>query len=233
MIKLENLVTPSNEQWIAAIRGMRNPMNSWNKSDTKIVDNKLIIGATDLDLMKRLIRAGSEHRKFLRMLTVTLDISMSLYVWKEADTYQVGTAKNSCSTMHKIHAAPFTLADFSHEHLITEEDTEYMNFLESLADETTCRGYLNSPLDDLNYTIEKLNLYREAYLRTKDKKYWWQLIQTLPDSYIQRRTFHLNYETLYSIVHQRKGHKLDEWHEFIDFIKTNIPYAAELLFDED
>lgn len=207
MIKIENIITPSNEQWMAVIKGMRNPMNSWHLSDTKETlekneNNELVpiieLGENDFDLMKRLITAGSEHRKFLRMLPVTMDITAPLYWWKEYDTYKIGTTANSCSTMHKIHAKEFTLDDFSHEHL----DEISIELLED---------YINH-----------INDMRVWYNETKDKKYWWQIIQLLPSSYNQKRTVFLNYEVLQNIYSQRKEHKLDEWREFCDVISLFI-----------
>lgn len=213
MIKIENTEIVG---WEAAIRGMRNPLNSWEKSDSKwysigiptsnpaaindkYLSQKYCIGDNDLDLMKRLRNAGTDHRKFMRMITVYVDITAPLYWWKEFDTYKVGTVANSCSTMHKIHAKEFTLDDFSHEHL-----------------------YL--PLQDLRPTIDLLNTYRERYLETKDKSDWWQLIQLLPSSYNQRRTVMLNYEVLANIYKSRRNHKLDEWHVFCEWIE-NLPYS--------
>ena len=164
------------------------------------------IGQNDLDLMKRLRRSGSDHRKFMRMITVYLDITAPLYWWKEFSTYKVGTVANSCSTMHKIHAKEFTLDDFSHEHLVMET--------------YKC----------LEYTIKMLNGYREIYLQTKDKKYWWQLIQLLPSSYNQKRTVMLNYEVLCNMFAARCNHKLDEWHTLCDWMET-LPYS-ELITGE-
>ena len=215
MIKIENTEVVG---WEAAIRGMRNPLNSWEKSDSikcyanancpGICKNNvsgICIGSNDLDLMKRLRNAGTDHRKFMRMITVYVDITAPLYWWKEFDTYKVGTVANSCSTMHKIHAKEFTLEDFSYEHL-----------------------YL--PLQDLRPTIDLLNTYRERYLETKDKSDWWQLIQLLPSSYNQRRTVMLNYEVLANIYKSRRNHKLDEWHVFCEWIE-NLPYS-ELIIGE-
>lgn len=213
MIKIENTEVVG---WEAAIRGMRNPLNSWGKSDSVkcyvnancpgICKNNvsgICIGPNDLDLMKRLRNAGTDHRKFMRMITVYVDITAPLYWWKEFDTYKVGTVANSCSTMHKIHAKEFTLDDFSHEHL-----------------------YL--PLQDLRPTIDLLNTYRERYLETKDKSDWWQLIQLLPSSYNQRRTVMLNYEVLANIYKSRRNHKLDEWHVFCEWIE-NLPYSEFII----
>lgn len=217
MIKIENIDVWGFEH---AIRGMRNPMNSWDKSDTILCytnancheickNNKcgLCIGKNDLDLMQRLYKAGTEHRKYLRQIFVSMDITAPLYWWKEADTYKIGTVANSCSTMHKIHAKEFTLDDFSHEHLLYEWKSHLMN------------------------TIGALNLAREFYLRTKDKKYWWQMIQLLPSSYNQRRTITMNYENVMSIINQREGHKLDEWRTMVETLRT-LPYVKEIRGEE-
>lgn len=202
MIKIENIVQPSNEQWMAAIKGMRNPMNSWHLIDTKVVNEHgediLELGENDFDLMKRLITAGSEHRKFLRMLPVTMDITAPLYWWSEFDTYKIGTTANSCSKMHKIASKEFTLDDFSHEHL----DEVSIEILEDL----------------INHIEDMRNWYNE----TKNKAHWWQMIQLLPSSYNQKRTVFLNYEVLQNIYSQRKEHKLDEWHTFCDVISLFI-----------
>ena len=221
MIKVENVEVYG---WEAAIRGMRNPMNSWDKSDSypavdcgkcgKIEREGCCpaegrdctgfycyeIGKNDFALMKSLAAAGPDHGKFLRMITVTLDIIAPLYWWKEMDTYSVGVVKNSCSTMHKIADKAFTLDDFSHEYL--NEKSLYM----------------------LNDTIQYLNAVRETFIETKDKHYWWQMIQLLPSSYNQRRTVQLNYAVLKNIYHARKGHKLDEWNQFCQWIE-GLPYS--------
>ena len=234
MIKFEH---PEVWGWEHAIRGMRNPLNSWDKSDSYpavdcgkcgIIDRDGIcypkehdctpyqcyaIGRNDLDLMRRLIRAGSSHRKFLRQIFVSVDITAPRYWWAEFDTYKVGTTSNSCSTMHKIHAKEFELDDFSHEHLITDEPIP-------------TRIY--SPMQMMEANIKNLNHLRSLYLKTKDKKYWWQLIQLLPQSYNQKRTITMTYENLLNMVSQRRGHKLDEWHDFCDWVFT-LPYAEELL----
>ena len=242
MIKLENTEVVG---WEHAIRGMRNPMNSWDKSDSdyrpilcKRCDNctsyqleqwedcekcevemetsshgGFMIGPNDLDLMARLRNAGTDHRKFMRMITVYLDITAPLYWWKEFDTYKVGTVANSCSTMHKIHAKEFTLEDFSHEHLIDDKSAEVLG------------------LEYLEFLIGGLNKHRKQYLETKDKKYWWQMIQLLPTSYNQKRTVMLNYEVLANIYKSRKNHKLDEWHEFCEWIES-LPYS-ELITGEE
>ena len=226
MIKIENTEIIG---WEAAIRGMRNPMNSWEKSDsefdreprnyfdengTPCTDlRKFVIGPNDLDLMKQLRNAGTDHRKFMRMITVYVDITAPLYWWKEFDTYKVGTVANSCSTMHKIHAKEFTLEDFSHEHLLEKED-----------------DMLWSAQNILDEVIMGLNHYRKKYLKTKDKKYWWQMIQLLPSSYNQKRTVMMNYEVLANIYHSRKGHKLEEWNQFCSWIEK-LPYS-ELITGE-
>ena len=191
----------------AAIRGMRNPMNSWDKSDScDLHDYNPLLGENDLKLMKSLSKAGSDHAKFLRMINVTVDITAPLYWWKEFDTYKVGTVANSCSTMHKIHAKEFTLDDFSHEHLGGE-------FLESL-----------------NSTISILNRARNKYLDSKAKQLWWQMIQLLPSSYNQTRTVQLNYQVLKSMYFARKDHKLDEWHTLCDWMLT-LPYFRDICVD--
>ena len=212
--------------WESAIIGMRNPMNSWDKSDSWYgcgsefddhlepedcdMDNckncHFCIGKNDLDLMKRLAKAGTDHRKFMRMIVVYVDVTSPLYWWKEFDTYKVGTVRNSCSTMHKITEKEFTLVDFSHEHL--SDDSIKL-------------------LKDIVFI---LNFHREKYLETKDKNYWWQLIQLLPSSYNQRATLMLNYEVLANMYHSRKNHKLDEWREFCKWIET-LPYS-ELITGE-
>jgi hypothetical protein len=235
----------------AAIRGMRNPMDSWYKSDSNygcrlkkerdcvnweqheegeitfcnecgwcdsLCDytnphnehREYIIGNNDLDLMIRLIKGGTEHRKFLRMINVTVDITAPLYWWKEFDTYKVGTVANSCSTMHKIHEKPFTFGDFSIEHI---------------GDVPNCNPMYFASFDGV---LTALNEARRGYLATNDKNYWWQMIQLLPSSYNQKRTVQLNYEVLLTQYHQRKGHKLDEWHEYCKWIES-LPYMAEFL----
>lgn len=236
MLKIENVDVIG---WEAAIRGMRNPMNSWGKCDTTwrtkfsddrslitpykyMSDSRLDIGPNDLDLMTRLRNSGTDHRKFMRMITVYLDITAPLYWWKEFDTYKVGTVANSCSTMHKIADKEFTLDDFSHEHLINY-DLYYCDEVDgpviNNAPHIGCGG-----LQLLDLTINVLNYYRSKYLATKSKKYWWQMIQLLPSSYNQRRTIMLNYEVLTNIYKSRRNHKLDEWHTFCDWIET-LPYS--------
>lgn len=217
--------------WEAAIRGMRNPMNSWSKSDSFacmedcgecdhvcVADKthmrrELVVGPNDHDLMMRLVEGGPVHAKFRRMITVYVDITAPLYWWKEADTYKVGTVCNSCSTMHKIAAREFTVDDFSHEHLLSYDDVDPGDVVPTVL---------------LDATIAALNFYREKYLKTKDKRYWWQLIQLLPSTYNQKRTIMMNYEVLAGIYPQRKNHKLDEWHEFCGWIES-LPYSEIIL----
>ena len=223
MLKIENTEVLG---WEHAIRGMRNPMNSWDKSDSYSCgtcgdcDNcidyedcpygydylKTIVGPNDYTLMMNLRNAGTDHRKFMRMITVYLDITAPLYWWKEFDTYKVGTVANSCSTMHKIHAKEFTLEDFSCEKLY-------------------------DPIGDLRPIVDRLNVYRERYLETKDKNDWWQMIQLLPSSYNQKRTVMLNYEVLANIYKSRRNHKLDEWHTFCDWIES-LPYSELITGNE-
>ncbi len=224
MIKFEK---PEVWGWEHAIRGMRNPLNSWERSDSYsavdcgkcgIIDREGIchpkehdctpykcyaIGDNDKDLMIRLIRGGAPHRKFLRQIFVSVDITAPLYWWKEFDTYKVGTTANSCSTMHKIHAKEFTLDDFSHEHLFSENAVCF------------CK------------TIKRLNTARNEFLKTKNKDYWWQMIQLLPTSYNQKRTVTMTYENLLNMLEYRRGHKLDEWRMFCDWILT-LPYGSLL-----
>ncbi len=226
-----------------AIRGMRNPMNSWAKSDSHMCNSELLeimedcqmaannhepacecnngkfgfcIGHNDLDLMRRLFQAGTEHRKYARMIQVYLNITAPLYWWKEFDTYKVGTVCNSCSTMHKIHEKEFTLDDFSHEHLITNQAVP-------------CT--VLSPAEFMHGTLNALNGCREMFLTTKDKEWWWQMIQLLPTSYNQTRTVMLNYENAFAIRRQRKNHKLDEWHILCDAL-LNLPYFREITGEE-
>ena len=237
-IKFENTVTPSPEQWRSIILATRNPMNSWEKSDSEFscpckeelkkddirfpyclegYKFDLSIGPNDHDLMTKLCKAGTDHRKFMRMITVYVDITASLYWWKEFDTYKVGTVANSCSTMHKIHAKEFTLEDFSCEHLIGEYDV-----CDICTDDYD--GPYN-PKDLMHLLIDMLNEARDLFLETKDKKYWWQMIQLLPSSYNQKRTVMLNYEVLANIYKSRKNHKLDEWAAFCQWIET-LPYSG-------
>ena len=239
MIKIENFEVTG---WEAALRGMRNPKNSWNKSDSQTCTNcngclpgqeceryknGTFIGPNDLDLMTRLRNAGTDHRKFMRMIIVYLDITAPLYYWKEFDTYKVGTVANSCSTMHKIAAKEFTLEDFSHEHLKSFDwDLSMNNSVDLCIDESGLHdgSVLYSPFGILNLTIKSLNICRKKYLETKDKKYWWQMIQLLPSSYNQKRTVMLNYEVLANMYKSRRNHKLDEWHTFCDWIEK-LPYS--------
>lgn len=242
MIKIENTVTPSPEQWKAIIMGTRNPMNSWGRSDSfcnPVTDNcndcsdrgkcayifeqngkpyRSKIGPNDQDLMMRLAKGGPVHAKYRRMIAVYVTITAPLYWWKEFDTYRVGVVPNptdiemnSCSTMHKIHAKEFDISDFSIEHLETiarfDED-----------------GEPHQPYMVMKSVINCLNACRETYLKTKDKTDWWQMIQLLPSSYNQKRTVMLNYEVLANIYKSRKDHRLDEWHDFCDWIKT-LPYS--------
>lgn len=218
-IKIENVDVYGFE---ASIRGMRSPMNSWDKSDSihsiccyRHDAAGFIIGKNDLALMQKLSKAGTDHSKFMRMINVTVDITAPLYWWKEYDTYKVGTVANSCSTMHKIHDKEFTLDDFSHEHLYRVVD--------NLGIRWDCLG-------SLEHTIQHLNAARECYLNTKDKDVWYQLIQLLPSSYNQKRTVQLNYQVLKNMYHARKAHKLDEWREFCKWIES-LPYA-ELITEE-
>lgn len=210
MIKIENVDVYG---WEAAIRGMRNPFDSWNKSDSCYLtineiaghpcddglQKEFVIGENDLQLMKKLVKAGTDHRKFMRMITVTMDIVAPMYWWKEFDTYKIGTVRNSCSTMHTIHKKEFTLDDFSYEHLDLE-------------------------LNILEVVIIGLNAARKRYLKSKDKADWWQIIQLLPSSYNQRSTVQLNYAVLRNIYHARKNHKLDEWRDFCKWIEE-LPYS--------
>ena len=235
MIKFENYETMG---WEHAVRGMRNPMNSWAKSDSEFnlacdwiscyecpakecpdcVEllrslNGTKIGPNDAELMKKLASSGTDHRKFMRMITVYVDITAPLYWWKEFDTYKVGTIANSCSTMHKIHDKEFTLEDFSCEHLD--------RFVEDTGGDVAPVYDFKRPLE---FIIEQLNDARRLFLKTKEKKYWWQMIQLLPSSYNQKRTVMLNYEVLANIYKSRKNHKLDEWGELCRWIKS-LPYS--------
>ena len=216
MIKLERADVFG---WESAIRGMRNPMNSWDKSDTRFSTEHwdgrywcFPIGDNDLKLMKNLSKAGNDHAKYLRMINVTVDITAPLYWWKEFDTYKVGTVANSCSTMHKIQAKEFTMDDFSHEHLYSRLGESY------------------EAMDCLVDIIGCLNKYRELYLETKDKTWWWQMIQLLPTSYNQKRTVQLNYQVLKNMYFSRKNHKLDEWHAFCEWCEK-LPYFKQICID--
>ena len=263
MIKIENTDIFG---WEAAVRGARNPINSWEKSDSRFLRGiyigennelngdwrdilnakdcsisepysidcpKVIIGPNDHKLLMNLCKGGTEEAKWRRMIHVQMDATAPLYWWKEFDTYKVGTVSNSCSTMHKIHAKEFTRDDFSCEHLwgCLPEDTP-----ESEVD-TDC--WIEDPYgindlvsgDVLNFTIAMLNKARDLFLQTKDKAYWWQLIQLLPSSYNQKRTIDLNYEVLASQYRQRKDHKLDEWHQYCDWIQS-LPYSEFITMEK-
>ncbi|MCI8401695.1 MAG: hypothetical protein HFI38_06315 [Lachnospiraceae bacterium] len=188
-----------------ALRGARNPMNSWNLSDSAYDDDgQFILGPKDLQLAQKLCRAGSDHRKFIRMIFVSVDVTAPLYWWKEYDTYKVATVANSCSTMHKIHSKPFTADDFSHDHMTKEARARFQDY------------------------VAYLEQVRLRYIETKDKAFWYDMIQLLPSSYNQLRTCTLNYETLANIYHSRRGHKLEEWHTFCYFIES-LPYASQLI----
>ena len=265
MIKLENVVLASPEQMGFIIEGMRNPMNSWDKKDSgygcedKLClkackfspewcgnGQKYVLGENDHSLMQRLSNAGTEHRKYMRMMPVYVRITAPLYWWKEFDTYKIGTVANSCSTMHKIAEKEFTLEDFSYEHLL--DSNVYCYPLGG-----DCRGI--SPVDTLKATVELLNTARETYIKydvilkqnalcginpeairkeikMKQKEIWWQMIQLLPSSYNQTRNVMLNYEVLANIYRQRKGHKLDEWREFCKWIES-LPYSELITGKED
>lgn len=233
MIKIENTITPSPEQWKTIIMGARNPMNSWEKSDSAynvpvmnfpdIQDYiaTVALGVNDYNLLTQLAGNGPVHAKYRRMITVYCDITAPLYWWKEFDTYKVGTVDNSCSTMHKIAEKEFTLEDFSYEHLgvptfATNENGEDVPVVQNLWEES------------LKRTINDLNIARNFYISSDEpglkKQYWWQMIQLLPSSYNQRRTVMLNYEVLANIYHYRKDHKLDEWRDFCQWI-TTLPYS--------
>ena len=249
MIKLENYEVTG---WEHAIRGMRNPMNSWEKSDSKTINAVLkseevvagvneyryepcepyvSVGPNDMELMMKLRNAGTDHRKFMRMITVYVDITAPLYWWKEFDTYKVGTVANSCSTMHKIHEKEFTLEDFSCEHLMhIFDDMSDVPLINGVCGD--CSDCTYTPSGILTcWTIPMLNKCRERFLETKNKKYWWQMIQLLPSSYNQKRTVMLNYEVLTNIYKSRKEHKLDEWRELCKWIEE-LPYSEIITGDE-
>ena len=263
MIKFENTEVMG---WEAAIRGMRNPMNSWERSDSGICPNgtefgycyldhrkycprrntdgpAFCIGPEDLDLMTRLRNAGTDHRKFMRMIAVYVDITAPLYWWKEFDTYKVGTVANSCSTMHKIADKEFTLDDFSHEHLFKADDVASMYYSATAEEELTSTDVLMIVIEALNVARNKYNEASKKLKRTdlteaerkhvmaQKKLFWWQMIQLLPSSYNQRRTVMLNYEVLTNMYRSRKSHKLDEWHVFCDWIKT-LPYSELITGDK-
>ena len=221
MIKIENVYIFS---WDAAITGMRNPMNSWDRSDSFWCNGECdecpergdgcngenyrsyVVGNDDYTLMEKLVKAGSDHAKFMRMINVTFDVTAPLYYFKELETYKVGTVSNSCSTMHKIAAKKFTRDDFSHEHLIPRTK------------------------EVLDVTIANMNVCRGIFLETKDKRWWWQMIQLLPSSYNQKRTVQLNYAVLRNMYHARKNHKLDEWRTFCEWVET-LPYSELITMD--
>lgn len=206
MIRIEKVAVMNMEN---AIRGARNPLNSWSRGDSSVDENgKCVLGPNDLDLAKRLCNAGSDHRKFIRQIFVSMDITAPLYWWKEFDTYKVGTVANSTSTMHKIHSKEFTLDDFSTDHMNEESLKAFSDF------------------------ISFLETQRVHYLENKDKGYWYSMIQLLPSSYNQMRTVTLDYETLRNIYHARKNHKLDEWHTYCDMI-AELPYAKELIIGDE
>ena len=220
MLTIEKTVLPSPEQWEIIIEGMRNPKNSWDRIDSEVdlrsdkVEPEWFyrVGENDHKLMMSLAKGGPVHAKYRRMIPVYVTINAPLYWWKEFDTYKVGTVANSCSTMHKIHAKEFTLDDFSCENLWGERGDRDVD----------------EPIGILNIIIDTLNYNRKEYLNTKDKLFWWQMIQLLPSSYNQKRTVQLNYEVLLTQYRQRKGHKLDEWNEYCKWIES-LPYMTEFL----
>lgn len=205
MIKVENIEVWGFEH---AVRGMRNPMNSWDKSDSyyepaNFCDHNFVIGENDLDLMQRLYKSGTEHRTYARMIQVSMDIEAPLYWWKEMDRYTIGKSQVSCSTMHKIHSKEFMLDDFSHEHLS------------------------DSGLASLSILIYEMNVNRAYFIETKNKDYWWNMIQLLPSSYNQKRTVCMSYEVVFKIIRERSGHKLDEWNNLVEILK-GLPYIREI-----
>ena len=226
MLKVENIEVWGFEH---AIRGMRNPLNSWAKSDSykthiedaetlQTADFEFFVGEKDLELMQKLCKAGSEHRKFMRHIFVSMDITAPLYWWKQADQYKIGVTTNSCSTMHKIAAKEFELDDFSCEHLIGDETVDFDDVHFNMN---------HYPYGVMLIMVYTLNVWREKYLQTKDKKYWWQMIQLLPSSYNQKRTITMNYENALTIIKQRTGHKLDEWSVLIEKL-LELPYLKEI-----
>lgn len=245
MIKIEDVEIYG---WEAAIRGMRNPMNSWDKSDSswtlecpggsiKITSDdedwlEYRIGPNDQKLMKTLAKAGSTHAKYRRMIMASLDITAPLYWWKEFDTYKVGTVANSCSTMHKIHAKEFTLEDFSCEHLLISSDVSSNGIDVPFIPLDQAKTVRTSPNGLMNAIVSMLNKCRSLYSETMDKRYWWQMIQLLPSSYNQKRTVMLNYEVLSHMYHDRKDHKLDEWREFCKWIET-LPFSEIITGKEE
>lgn len=230
MLKIHKFVTLSPEQWEIVVEGARNPMNSWDRMDSfaaTFEDTNFpcdyFVGENDMKLLESLAKGGPVHAKYRRMMPVWVTLTAPLYWWKEFDTYKVGTVANSCSTMHKIHAKEFELFDFSFERLIGKIDDNW-----DIAAGPECRS---TPLDILEDTVHALNVYREKFLETKDKNYWWQMIQLLPTSYNQKRTVMLNYEVLVGIYRDRKNHKLDEWHVFCDWIRE-LPYSELITMEE-
>lgn len=215
MIKVENMDVFNFE---GAIRGMRNPLNSWSKIDSKwnLLTGGYDLGLSDLALMKKLYRAGTEHRKFMRQIIVSMDITAPLYWWKEMDQYNVGVTTDSCSTMHTIHKKKFELSDFSYEHLENFYGDSKALFLKFFCN-----------------TVEKLNVARQLYLSTGDKVYWWQMIQLLPSCYNQKRTITMNYENVANIINQRKNHKLDEWREFCEILLQELPYLKDIIEESE
>lgn len=248
MIRFENTKISGFEE---AVRGMRNPLNSWDRIDSHYCGTEqdddetlckfmprdsnyiyahYVLGPNDFDLMKKLAAAGSDHAKFRRMIVVYTDIIAPLYWWKEYDTYKVGTVANSCSTMHTIHKKEFTASDFSCDHLLGPTDYEHDSDVLSAVAVDGDKAYF-TPRGFMTMTCNVLNHFRKLYLETGDKKYWWQIIQLLPSSYNQRRTVMLNYEVLSNMYRARKNHKLDEWHMFCDWIRE-LPYADGIIFSE-
>lgn len=219
MIKVEKIETWGFEH---AIRGMRNSYASWDKSDSDFWwQDGFDIGDNDLEIMRKLYKAGAEHRKYLRSIFVSMDITAPLYLWKQISTYKVGVTMNSTSTMHTIHKKEFTIDDFSHEHLIGRSWSEADNF----------KGI--TPLENLKNTIDLLNDCRKLYLFSKgtnrEEMAWWQIIQSLPSTYNQLRTVTMNYENVVNIINQRRGHRLDEWNAFIDTMLNELPYLKEIM----
>lgn len=209
MIDILKTVTPSPEQWEIIVDGMRNPYDSWENSDSKIVNGEFIFGGNDLALAKKLAMSGTSHAKYRRMIPVMVTINAPLYWWKEFETYKIGTVSNSSSTMHSVHKKEFSLDDFSCEHLLGADNVSWDDHIQ---------------LEGLICTISALNQYRKQFISTEDKECWWQIIQLLPSSYNQRRTISLNYEVLSNIYHQRRNHKLDEWRMFCCWIES-LPYS--------
>lgn len=242
MIKLENVVLASPEQMMFIIEGMRNPLNSWNKSDSivgtyygkdgngsdMLEHDDFSLGENDHSLMQRLAKAGTDHRKFMRMMPVYVRITAPLYWWKEFDTYKVGTVANSCSTMHKIQAKEFTVDDFSCDHL-TKSTMKLFN--ESIHELNFWKGAFNCKSDEERNLYFANSGWNDTYIPTK-KECWWQMIQLLPSSYNQTRNVMLNYEVLANIYHSRKNHKLDEWREFCKWIET-LPYSELITVEEN